>query len=167
MDAITYINRALKKLYGVSVDGHVNFRLVWSDSMIEKRNAETQGGIGVIEAQKYSYIRERYILEGYNPANKSNPEIAMSDGFEPIFVFDKNGQFLRPYLWACEYIINSLKNFSPEKRTEKMDFNLDKLKEEKEVADYFGLLTDMGSTELGTQFRYGEAIALPGKDFKS
>ena len=173
MDNVTLINKELKKLYGVEFDGKPKFRLVWSDDCIEKRlgrvDRYTPNGIylgtdeGLHELQKYSYIRERWILENYNPAYKANPEIAISDGYEPVFVFDRKGEYLKPYFWACEYIINSIRNPERIHKTEKMMLSDEEIKKEKEIAEYFDFLTQE-ATDFGNKFTEGSAVFLPGKN---
>ena len=173
MENVTLINKKLKELYGTEYDGKARFRLVWSDDCIEKRlgrvDRYTEAGIylgtdeGLHEVKKYSYIRERWILENYNPAFKNNPEIAVSDGYEPIFVFDKKGIYLKPYLWACEFLINKLRNPERVHRTEKMDINEEESLREKEELSYFDFLSEEGSSELGQKFTEGSAIFTKGE----
>ena len=173
MENVVLINKELKKLYGVEFDGKPKFRLVWSDDCIEKRlgrvDRYTPNGIylgtdeGLHELQKYSYIRERWILENYNPAYKANPEIAISDGYEPVFVFDRKGEYLKPYFWACEYIINSIRNPERIHKTEKMMLSDEEIKKEKEIAEYFDFLTQE-ATDFGNKFTEGSAVFLPGKN---
>jgi hypothetical protein len=172
MENVTLINKKLKELYGTEYDGRVRFRLVWSEDLIEKRIGPVYSPGGVIisekelqECRKYGYIKDRYILENYNPAFRANPEIAVSDGYEPLFVFQKKGAYLKPYLWACERIINALRNPERVHRTEKMDYSEEELKEMKEQADYFDFLTEEGSSELGMKFTEGSATFAPEKRF--
>lgn len=139
-----------------------NYRVIWSEDSTEKRNGPNEPEIML----KYGYIKDRYILEGYNSANKKNPELAQSDGYEPIWVFqDKDGKYLPPELWACQFIIDQLRNFTPPpKRTEKMDFNAEQELVQKEAIKTESDLKDQGSSEIGMQFRYGEAVDIdPGK----
>ena len=153
MDNITRINKSLKSLFGVSIDGKVNFRVIWSDSLTEKRKGDfvkvTPNGIYlgeqknvIMEVPKYSYLRERFILEGYNLAHKANPEIVVSDGYEPLYVFQKkDGTYLKPELWACEYFINTMRGTKVIKRTEAMDAVVDDEIVEKRAQEYFEQLS--------------------------
>ncbi len=172
MENVVLINKKLREIYGVSLDNKPKYRLVWSEDLIEKRIGKvekyTPNGIylgtedGVHELKKYSYLKDRYILETYDPAFKANVELANSDGYEPLFVFQKNGEYLKPYYWACEFIINTILGRGYVKRTESMDSREELSKEEKERMEYFDFLSQEGSSDLGQKFRYGEAIILPG-----
>lgn len=177
MENVTLINKKLKELYGTALDRTPKYRVVWSEDLIEKRigriDKYTANGIylgsedGIHEVKKYSYIKDRYILETYDPAFKANQELARSDGYEPIFVFDKRGEYLKPYLWACEFIINAILNRSNVKRTEKMDESDDRALMDLEQAEYFDFLTQEGTSPLGSRFSNKEAVILPGKDIES
>ena len=177
MENISLINKKLKSLYGTEYDGKVKFRLVWSEGLTEKRigrvDRYTPNGIylgtdeGLHECKKYAYIKDRWILENYNTAYRANPEVAVSDGYEPIFVFEKKGEYLKPYLWACEMLINSLRNPERVHRTEKMDYNEEESKKLKEQAEYFDFLTAEGTSELGAKFTEGSAVFTPEKRFQS
>jgi hypothetical protein len=170
MENITIINRKLKSLYGTEYDGKVRFRLIWSEGVTEKRlgrvDRYTDSGIylgtdeGLHEVKKYAYIKDRWILENYNPAFKANPEIAVSDGYEPIFVFQKRGEYLKPHLWACEYIIDRIRNPERVHRTEKMDYSEEESIREKEIAEYFDFLKEE-STDFGQKFTEGSAVFMP------
>lgn len=176
MENVALINKALKEKYGLSIDGNQKYRVVWSEGLTEKRIGKvdyyTPSGIfiksedGIHEVKKYSYVIDRYILEIYDPSFKKNIEIAHSDGYEPLFVFDKKGTYLKPYLWACEYLINATMNTRAGKRTESMDSREELSRQEKEQAEYFDFLTQEGTSPLGSRFTNQEAVILPGKEFK-
>ena len=115
---IDIINKRLVNVYGKSLDGRANYRLVWSDSQFETRVgdfSEYYGDIfvrnykGAKEVPKYNYIKERWILEKLEYI--SNPEILTSNNgtYEPIWVFqDKNGNYLDPIWRAVEFILDAL-----------------------------------------------------------
>jgi len=158
----------------MSIDNKPNFRLVWSEGLIEKRVGPVYSPSGILisekslqECKKYSYIKDRWILENYNTAYRANPEVAISDGYEPIFVFQKKGEYLKPYLWACEHIINSLRNPERVHKTEKMDYTEEELRRTQEQAEYFDFLTEEGTSELGAKFTDGSAIFAPNKEVES
>jgi hypothetical protein len=172
MDNVSIINKKLVALYGKSIDGKPNFRLVWSEGLTEKRVGPVYSSGGILisekelqECKKYSYIKERWILENYNTSYRANPEVAVSDGYEPIFIFQKKGEYLKPYLWACEMIINSLRNPERVHRNEKMDYTEEESKKLKEQAEYFDFLTAEGTSEIGAKFTEGSAVFTPEKRF--
>jgi len=174
LENVRTINKKLVDLYGKSIDGKPNFRLVWSEGLTEKRVGPVFSPGGVLisekelqECKKYGYIKERWILENYNTAYRANPEVAVSDGYEPLFIFQKRGEYLKPYLWACEHVINALRNPERVHHTEKMDYNEEKMKKLREQAEYFDFLTEEGTSEIGAKFTEGSAVFTPDKRFES
>jgi hypothetical protein len=172
MDNVSIINKKLVALYGKSIDGKPNFRLVWSEGLTEKRVGPVYSSGGILisekelqECKKYSYIKERWILENYNTSYRANPEVAVSDGYEAIFVFDRKGKYLKPNLLACQYIVDAIR--SPERvhKTERMFANEKEEKKQKEIAEYFDFLVQEGS-DFGQKFTEGSGVILPGKDFQ-
>jgi hypothetical protein len=96
---IKQINLRLKNQYGVAPNGNPRFRVVWSDSQTEKRfgrYAEFYGKIfvrevvGLHETKKYPYIKERWILEQWNPPeityDAQIPETA-EGAYDPAWTF--------------------------------------------------------------------------------
>jgi hypothetical protein len=174
MENVKVINKRLLELYGTALDGSPRFRLVWSDSLTEKRFGTfekfTEGGIFlgreenvVKECKKYEYIKERWILEAYMPEQRTNPEIRAGDSYEPLFVFwKKDRSYLKPAWFAIEYIIQRyLWAMSGEvpRRNEAMDRKEDEEALEKETQDFVDYL-ESESSNMMNQFRHGEAVLI-------
>lgn len=112
------INKRIREQYGSELDGRPKFRVVWSESQYEFRRGIFERWYGEIflgreectkEVKKYSYLKDRWILERLIFA--SNPELPHSrnGSYEPIFVFqDKDGVYLEPVWKAVELILYAL-----------------------------------------------------------
>ena len=178
MEQEKIFNNRLLELYGRSLDGKPLFRLVWSEGLTEKRffeefNKFSPGGIlvgiernVVREHKKYSYLKERWILEVYAPEQKVNPEIRDGDCYEPLFVFDKKGVYLKPEWFAIEYVVKRYqwaKSGSVPKRTEEMDQREDDEALEKETQEFVEYL-EGHSSDMMNKFRYQEAVHIHKED---
>jgi hypothetical protein len=175
MENSKLINKRLRDLYGIHPEtGKPFFRLVWSEDLIEKRFVEenhrfSESGIwlgidrnSVVETKKYNYLKDRWILEVYDPAQILNPEIRGGDGYEPLFVFQKDGQYLRPEWFAIEYCVKRwqwAKSGLVPTRTEKMDALEDQEDLDKETAKFMDYLSSE-SSDLMNKFRYQEAVLI-------
>ena len=172
MEKVKLINKHLKSLYGLSETGVPKFRLVWSESTLEKRVGVfedfTPSGIfirrveGVREVKKYSYLKDRYILEAYAPEQSLSPEIMNGDKYEPIFVFDKKGEFLSPETWACDYVIQrylAAIGTPRTRRNEEMDAKAHEEEIDKEAQKFVEYFEGEDS-ELMQQFRNQEAVII-------
>lgn len=177
MENCKRINKYLKGLYGLTLDGRSKFRLVWSEDVLEKRlgyfEDYTPSGIlvrkvkEVREVKKYSYITDRFILEAYMPEQRTSPEIMAGDDYEPLFVFqDRGGNFLSPQDWACDYVISRYLLAVSGEIPHKNDSILAKEHEEEidKEAEKFVSYLEADEEGLSDKFRYGEAVALPGKE---
>lgn len=116
-ESVDTLNLRLSDLYGRSAEGRPYYRLVFSTSQTEKRRGEFEDYygkiflrrfVGVREVPKYSYAKDRWILEVLLPIK--NSEIFGSEYFgsyEPLWVFqDKDGNFLQPNWKVIEIIIH-------------------------------------------------------------
>ena len=181
MEDIKRFNKLLKERFGTSITGEPIARIVWSDSAFEIRRGDfstyTKGGIylgteyNVVSRQpKYSYIRERWILEIFRPDQQvGNPEIVESDGYEILYVFHKKNkitgifEYQKPEWFAIEYLMKRyLDAISTHRqiRTESMDRRVEaenQLKEELEVLDY---LEQEENTDWQNKFRFREAVLI-------
>jgi len=112
------INNWLKLHGGLNPYGEPLYRLVWSDSQIERRwgtfNDFTPSGIfvrtftGFRDVKKYPWIHERWLVERWcEPDLMIANEIDISRGtYEPVFVYeDKNGNPLPLALFTVQFII--------------------------------------------------------------
>jgi hypothetical protein len=176
MEQVKIFNNRLKELYGVALDGKPRFRVVWSEDLTEKRffpeyHLYSPGGIWlgiernvVKEDKKYNYIKDRWIMEVYDPAQAINPEIRAGDFYEPIFVFDKKGQYLKPEWFAIEYIVKRyFAALEMPKRTEAMDRREDEADLEHETQRFMDYLEDE-SSNWANKFRYQEAVIIHRED---
>lgn len=184
MEEVKRINKRLVELYGLSLYNKPNYRLAWSEDLIEKRFKDehikySESGLWlgiernkVHELKKYEYIRDRWILEWYVPVQQAmNNEIKVGDGYECLFVFHKakTQEYLKPAWFAVEYIIKRhqyiLSRENPERRTEEMDQRDDDALLAREEAAFLDYLEQEQMTHFASKIRAGETILLPGKDF--
>lgn len=109
------IHKYLKK-QGLTPFGAPIFKLVWSEDEREMRRGtfnEFYGEIflrtfvGVKNVPKYNYIKDRWILEKWQPsAVLELPESERRGTYEPFYVFeDTNHNYLEPNLKAIEFLI--------------------------------------------------------------
>lgn len=174
MENIKRFNKRLKEQYGTALDGSPLFRIVWSEDLTEKRffaeyHKHSPGGLWlgvefnvVKEEKKYDYIRDRYIFEVYDPSQRVNNDIRGGDNYEPLFVFDKGGKYLKPEWFAIEYIVKRFRAAlagETEKRTEKMDALADQEALDKETAKFMDYLSNE-SSDMMNKFRYQEAVLI-------
>jgi len=111
-------NNRLRELYGLYYDGKPLFRLVWSDSQIEKRWGQFErwsGSVylgdftGIAEVPKYPYVQSRWILEkreGHLPS----PELPEKICYEPKWVFENKEGPVEPEWWAIELLVHNINN---------------------------------------------------------
>jgi hypothetical protein len=128
-----------------------NWKLVWSEDAMELRKGEFSEFLGSVFlrtvrdvrwVRKYSYIKDRWILERWFP-----PEICYTDelpnsvqgSYEPVFVYeDKNGLALPVTIKSLEHIIgaaNRPRKVSAEQRELEIMNELTKA-EDQEVKDF-------------------------------
>jgi hypothetical protein len=177
MEELKIINKGLLDTYGKTLDGKPRFRVIWSEQTFETRLGDfedyTPAGIfirrsrEVRQVKKYSYLKDRFILEAYMPEQKSNPEVMNGDGYEPLFVFQSSkGEFLKPHRWACDYVISRyLTAIGGEVVKKNEDIVRREHEEEidKEAAKFVEYLENE-SSDMMNSFRYGESVILPGKE---
>lgn len=188
MENVKLINKSLETSYGRALDGKPKFRVVFSNDLYEVRRGQferyTEGGIylgsftGVQKAPKYTYIRDKYILEVYT---RAFPEIfgrsivhgasviEEGDFYEPLRVFkDKDNNYLPPNELVCKIICNAFLELvnrpAGQRLTEKDALADEKQQVDNEVAKFYDMLTHEDSDILAA-FRFGSGVALPGKEF--
>lgn len=104
---VKIINKRLIDYFGKFEDGSANFRVIWSDNEIEKRFVyETAEGFHLLtpilaELPKYSYIRNRFILERIVPVPESAKKELLDRklSYEPIWVFEDGNHEALPPDW--------------------------------------------------------------------
>ena len=136
------INKALLVKYGKDIAGYPMYRLVQNGrALTEKRIGDFRiyyGHIflreehGCLEVPKYNYIPDgRWILEKLFYTD--NPELTTQRTYEPMHVFELNGEYQRPNYKACEFLIESALK-GPSKALAEEEFD------EKEVAMFYEML---------------------------
>lgn len=144
------LNNWLQEFYGKTPTGKTRFRLVWSEDIFEYRKGEfnefygkifLRAIIGVREVKKYSYIHERFILEGWVDSDLSNNgEVpnAVNGDYAPIWVFeDKLRRPLPVTQKILAFIIASVQG-----RVKKDDDVSEKQAEEKEIQAQYESMDD-------------------------
>jgi len=132
MREVDYINKDLEK-YGRDLRGRPLFRVVWSDDQYEIRKGifedYTEGGIFLREVNearrvpKYSYIKERWILERlWFGVNVELPEAEREGSYENLYTFEtKDGRYLPLDPKAIEPIMWTLLECTPGQKRQHMD----------------------------------------------
>jgi hypothetical protein len=173
VENIKIVNKYLLNVYGKALDNSPRFRVVWSEDVFETRRGffedYTEAGIflrryqGVRRVKKYSYLVDRFVLEAYTPEQRSSPEIEDGDRYEPLFVFDKKGQFLTPETWACDYVIHRYllaMGGEVQKRTDSMDAQAHEEEIDKEAQKFVAYMEEDDSNIM-QRFRNQEAVIVP------
>lgn len=177
MEQVKLINRKLFEYFGPAPnsDNVALFRIVWPEGLIEKRFGVFEkhcNGIfmgeetGVREVRKYSWVKERWILEVYKASNILSSDIIKSgDGYEPIWIFrDKEGNY-QPLWWpAIEKLCKDwIANFiHPERKNEVIVTNEEEARINNEAAKIEESL-DLSPLQLAFRRGVDEAIIMPGK----
>jgi hypothetical protein len=157
---------------GTTVTNKQRYRLIQNTNLTEKRSGEfndfSESGLIFLrtvretrETQKYSYIPKfTWILEVF--CEGPSPEIDTSEGggsYEPLWVFlDKNNNYLEPNLKVVQFIVNFSRtktNLSPGERKALLD-----KAEDREVAQFMGMLEDEGRTPIESLLHTREAVSM-------
>lgn len=116
-ESVETINKRITDYYGLSLDGHAKFRVVWSDDQIENQYTNyTAEGFELPykilrKVPKYrQYIQSKYILERLSIVPEVNQEeLGLKLSYEPIWVFEDAQGFPLPPKWEVIVIlINTL-----------------------------------------------------------
>lgn len=151
---IETINSQLASLFGIDISSaRPMFRVSWSEDQREQRFGTwedfTASGVFVRRvteartAPKYSWIKERYVLERLVAVPEANQAelCGAKVSYEPVWVFRaSDGKYLPPRLDVCQVIINTLyaalgkkkvgKFVDPEAGIEAKSARVDKIMEE-------------------------------------
>ena len=159
------INDHLLSIYGRDFSGRPLYRLVFSDTQLEKRSgvfADFYGHIflrefvGVREVPKYKLIAQGcWVLEKL--IHGDIPELLVNYSYEPIWVFrDKFNKPVQPYWWAVEMILHQLLY------GERMTAQRAQALEDKKERDYIQYVEDMCDTSpTESRLNTGEGIVVP------
>lgn len=119
MESVESINRQLVDLFGIdTVTGQAMYRVVFSEDEYEMRKTDrTKDGFLLltpvfVRAPKYKqWIHQKYILENLVGVPEIHQdEITTKTSYEPLWVFeDKNGNPLPPAIWACKFVIDTVR----------------------------------------------------------
>lgn len=189
MENIKLINKYLVDTYGQSLDGKPKFRVVWVNDLYEVRKGNferfTEGGIylgsfnGIQKAPKYTYIRDKFILEVYTKAFpntfegsivQSSDTVKEGDYYEPLRVFKtKDNKYLPPRQDVCKVICDAFLELinrpSARRLVERIAAHDDKEALEKETAKFFDML-DKDDSDILSALRDGEGVGYSGKEFE-
>ncbi len=187
MENIKRINKYLEQIYGRALDNKPKFRVVWSNELTEVRHGSfdryTESGIylgsheGIQRAPKYTYIRDKYVLEVYTRAFPevfggsivhSTDIVKEGDFYEPLRVFrTKNNEYLPPREDVCKIVCDSfielINRPNSQRLTRTINDNNDERDMKAEIAKFESIL-QMDDSDLLGKIRNKEAIFLPGKD---
>lgn len=168
-ETIKSLNLRLIDYFGKFENGEPNFKLVWSEDEIEKRLLKTTvNGIELLFPEtaivpKYSYIKERFILERIVPIpNIDSRELLDKKlSYEPIWVFESaDGEPLAPDWEVINILITTLLDQNlyksgpyklPEgegNTTEELEYRAKKMEE----------LLFGDETKIGTALAHGSAV---------
>lgn len=137
------LNQWMKDKYGCVLDGRARYRVVWSENLTERRLGTFTDYFGHIflreeravrEVKKYSYLKDRHVLEELvYGINSEMPDTKSS--YEPIFVFqDKDGHRLPINRRAIEFFLHFKEQGQKTNPTKEKEEDERKLAEE---VDYF------------------------------
>lgn len=168
---IDELNKNLKDRYGYAPTGEPNFRIVWSNDQIEKRNVyQTDEGFDLLspvvkEQKKYAFIKDRYILERVVPI-PSNNELLVDIGYESCWVFQDRFQNYLPPIWsACTFIVDSIYTAINSAGMYKK-YNNDKDSPEEKLKTLQGMEKELfgNETDVGDALTHGYGISMAGLD---
>jgi hypothetical protein len=182
MELVKFINKYLASIYGQALDSKPKFRVVWSEDLLETRKGlfnEFQVIESIEKVKKYSYLKDKYILEVYTYAfpeqfgralAHSKDVILDGDHYEPLRVFQtRKGIYLRPDIEICKIICDGFLELisrpAAKRLTEKIANANDVAEMRQETEKFFDILNSDDSSLL-SQFRDGEAVVLPGKEIE-
>jgi hypothetical protein len=165
------INKKLGELYGKNLSGKHNFRVIWSDDQLEFRDGtfnDYYGSVfvrtfkGIRQVPKYSYIKERWILEILVPPVMHHG-LVDHNGYEPLYVFESaKREYLVPKLEVCKIILHLVMNPEMNALQRKELFEtMDKRSFSKDV-EYFKDVLEDASPYMGGLLKAGEAAVVQG-----
>jgi len=116
---IKVINSKLKSKFGFC-EGHIKFRIVWSDAELEHRKIDFVNGIHLLFPEirivpKYPYSKERFILERWTPFEHDTDIATAENGsYEPVWVWQTaKGEAIRPIYNAVYLVCNVAEHGNP------------------------------------------------------
>lgn len=158
------INRYLATLKKTPL-GKPKYRLVWSEDMFELRSKDR--GEKVTWLKKYSYIRNRWLLECWYPPevyqNEELPTTMLGKGYYEVFyVFEKGNEALPLRLDVVEILMSAILNQSPRTIVQRIkEIEAQMAAEEKRLDDYTMDMLNEDSTLTGA-LHDGDAVFIQG-----
>lgn len=180
MENVKLINKFLESNYGRSLDNKPKFRLIWSEDLTEVRKGifHPLQVIETIERRpKYSYLKDKYILEFYTLAfpeifgralSHSKQVVMNGDSYEPLRVFTtKKHEYVKPDIEICKIFCDRFIEMisRPEGRrlTNRIATHDDVELMKREVEKFESIL-QMSDSDLLDKIRNKETVFLPGKE---
>ncbi len=171
------LNKRLRVLFGHDLMGRSHFRVVWSDSQIEKRmgtvseyyhNLYLRERFGVMTVPKYQGVaRNRWVLERLTwiPRELNREFVPLSDdgaSYEPVYVYSApHGEAELPPMEAVVFTIHCFRN--PQHYTPSDYEDMDREEGEKEEADIYDELTD-DLPDMAHSLHEGHAVSYSSMD---
>ena len=178
VERIEDINYWLRRDYGRTGE-FSTWRVVWSDYLETVKGWFVQyddsGNFlgaerGIGQAPKYTYIKDRYVLERIMPVPEENKEelLGRELSYEPVFVFERaNGDYLPPRFEVCKLVIEAIldraaravgytKYKNPEDDHDPLEVKMERIKKLQE--ELFG---PENEDVLSHRLHVGEAISVP------
>ncbi len=160
-ESVESINERLIEHYSRDIgDGRPNYRIVFSDDLMEKRKVTHDAhGNELIFAEvrlvpKYRQWKpHRYILERLVPVI-GETDLLEKMSYEPLWTFeDKRGKYLPPWFEACRHIIeNILMNIASKNYYTKYKDTMSK-------DEYIAKIQKMEDELFGNETDIGDALA--------
>ena len=172
MESLQKLNERLKTTYGLTLDGHVKWRVVHSEGQFEDRWGDfwdrTPEGFLIRNVQEVRHVPKypmvfpaTWILERYQ-VNADNPELKAKFSYEPFWVFhDREDKPIYPSWDALAALIHASMNaYKRPKKNDKIlaDEAAEKLVKEKK---HEREILDNNLPELVANLASGSAITVP------
>lgn len=170
MEDIRIINERLAERFGTDLQGNPNWRIVWSETEFEKRLGYFPDSLGITgekkelrTVRKYSYIRDRYILERRCPLPQTDelPEASMVGySYEALYVFEDKNRNMLPVRWHPIEIFIRVALDGPQAFFTSRTEQIEKDGIEEDEVKYFEELLENESPYLATMLHNREAVVV-------
>lgn len=171
------INKWLVNKYGYFDVDKPNWRVVWSEDLLEKRfgtfRDHSPEGLflreftGVREVRKYQHIKDKYVLERILDVTAFNrSDTVDKTSYEPVWTFrDAHDNALAPRISVCYYIIetvyeNAAKRVGVKYKHPYHDMKTQKDVKEQELMEIYGQLYG-NEDAVATALSQRRAITVP------
>jgi len=107
---IEFINEQLVSRFGRTATSGPRYRIIWTENELEYRKITHYNRMELIRPEihlvrKYSYIKDRFILEKFLTGLDNTELVEKGGTYEPIWVFeDKKLGFIMPTWKAVEFL---------------------------------------------------------------